>query len=79
MQELNVFQARRGENWEWRQVNLLVSDRQLIISPNIMQDFGSSSLNYFCISYGWVEKCEVLPNKNKKESTRMRLILKDGR
>lgn len=75
---MNLFNGKVHENDEWRQINLLISDRQILITPNIVEINGKRTLNYFSLSLGSIEKCEVLPTK-KKETARLRIIMKDNR
>ena len=44
----------------------MVSDRQIIITPNIVEEMGRATVNYFPLSYGHIEKCEIVGSKNKK-------------
>ena len=67
LEETNLFTAKVSNTEEvWQQIDIMVSDRQIIITPNIIEDMGRSVVNHFTLSFGHIEKCEIVPSKNKK-------------
>lgn len=64
--EVSLFQAKLYEDEEeWKHINVLVSDRQILISPNLMQPYGKKTLNYSCITMGSIEKADLIISKKK--------------
>ena len=55
IEETNLISARKSNTEDaWSQIDIMVSDRQIIITPNIFQELGKSTLNYFALSYGHI-------------------------
>lgn len=52
LHEINLFNAKTHEGEDWKQVNIMLTDRQLLISPNLVEPNAKKSLNYYSISYG---------------------------
>jgi hypothetical protein len=50
--EVNLFQGKVYEEQEWKNINILVSDRQILISPNLLEPYGKKAANYFSMSFG---------------------------
>lgn len=52
LHEINLFNGKTHEGEDWKQVNIMLTDRQLLISPNLVEPNAKKSLNYYSISYG---------------------------
>lgn len=52
MHEVNLFNAKTHEEDEWKLINIMLTDRQLLISPNIIEPGVNKPLSYHAISYG---------------------------
>jgi hypothetical protein len=46
-------------------ITIMLTDWQLLITPNIFEIVTKNAMHYYSISYGAIEKCEIVQNKKK--------------
>ena len=78
-QDHQHFQTKSRHSEEWRQTEIVVTDKQIVMVPDPLRTSPDSIAEHdlLGLSYGLLERVEV--QEGKKEESRLVLTLKDSR